>query len=96
MLGFKAMMRRVFKGRWFKPRIMTFLIGNMSNSFAAIPDAVNNGAGYRLRINRLPAGEIARLADYVPYLHAAELLKLLPDNKAASVLRRCLSIDRYR
>jgi magnesium transporter len=51
------------------------------------PNAVSNGAGYRLRINRLPAGEIARLADYVPYLHAAELLKLLPDEKAADVLQ---------
>lgn len=51
------------------------------------PKAVDNGAGYRLRISRLPAGEIARLADYVPYLHAAELLKLLPDDKAADVLQ---------
>ena len=51
------------------------------------PSAAESGAGYRLRINHLPAGEIARLADYVPYLHAAELLNLLPDDKAADVLQ---------
>ena len=91
--GFRAMLRRVFKGRWFRTpkkdlfdwRYVEFLRGD--------PDAVKNGAGYRLRITRLPAGEIARLADYIPYLHAAELLKLLPDNKAASVLES-MPIDR--
>jgi magnesium transporter len=50
------------------------------------PAAVRHGAGYHLRINRLPPGEIAQLAGTVPYLHAAELITLLPDNKAARTL----------
>lgn len=57
------------------------------------PKAVENGEGYRQRIGRLPAGEIAQLADYVPYLHAAELLKILPDDKAADVMQ-AMSIRR--
>jgi magnesium transporter len=84
--GFSAMLRRVFRGRWpkvdpkemFDWKYVEFLRGD--------PQAVANGAGYRLRINRLPPGEIARLSDYIPYLHAAELLRLLPDDKAADVL----------
>lgn len=57
------------------------------------PEAVENGEGYRQRIGRLPAGEIAQLADYVPYLHAAELLKILPDDKAADVMQ-AMSLQR--
>ncbi|MFN6964392.1 MAG: magnesium transporter MgtE N-terminal domain-containing protein [Pyrinomonadaceae bacterium] len=84
--GLAAMFRRVTRGRigpvdresMFDWKYVEFLRGD--------PHAVDNGAGYRLRINRLPAGEIARLADYVPYLHAAELIRLLPDEKAADVL----------
>src|SRR5688500_8269176 len=85
--GLVAMIRRITRGRLgsvdheslFDWKYVEFLRGD--------PQAVDNGAGYRLRINRLPAGEIARLADYIPYLHAAELLKLLPDEKAADVLQ---------
>jgi len=91
--GFSAMVRRVTRGRigpidtdsMFDWKYVEFLRGD--------PRAVDNGAGYRLRINRLPAGEIARLADYVPYLHAAELLKLIPDEKAADVLE-AMSVER--
>jgi len=91
--GFKAMLRRVFRGRWFKSPRRDLFDWKYVEYLRGDPDAVNNGAGYRLRINRLPAGEIARLADYVPYLHAAELLKLLPDEKAANVLE-AMPIDR--
>ena len=91
--GLAAMLRRVTRGRFgrvnkdslFDWKYVEFLRGD--------PNAVRNGAGYRLRINRLPAGEIARLADYVPYLHAAELIKLLPDEKAADVLE-AMSVER--
>lgn len=91
--GIGAMIRRVTGGRigrvekesLFDWKYVEFLRGD--------PSAVRSGAGYRLRINRLPAGEIARLADYVPYLHAAELLNLLPDDKAADVLQS-MPIDR--
>ncbi|HEY2867093.1 MAG TPA: CBS domain-containing protein [Pyrinomonadaceae bacterium] len=84
--GFAAVVRRIFHVNWpavdqtsvFDWKYVEFLRGD--------PDAVRNGAGYRMRISRLPAGEIALLSDYIPYLHAAELLKLLPDEKAADVL----------
>lgn len=59
-------------------RYMEFLRGD--------PQAVRNGAGYHLRITRLPPGEIAHLAELIPYLHAAELITLLPDPLAASTL----------
>jgi magnesium transporter len=91
--GLTALIRRVTRGligmspreSLFDWKYVEFLRGD--------PKAVSNGAGYRLRINRLPAGEIARLADYVPYLHAAELLKLLPNEKAADVLQ-AMSLER--
>ena len=50
------------------------------------PHAVRNGAGYHMRIKRLPPGEIAGLCNSLPYLHAAELLTLLPDEIAADTL----------
>jgi hypothetical protein len=90
-----AMLRRISRGGYrhvdkkalYDWQYVEFLRGN--------PEAVTNGAGYRMRIGRLPAGEIAQLADYVPYLHAAELLKLLPDDKAADVLQ-AMSVERQR
>jgi magnesium transporter len=92
-VGFAAMIRRITRGHlgavnrdsMFDWKYVEFLRGD--------PQAVRNGAGYRMRIGRLPAGEIARLADYIPYLHAAELLKLLPDDKAADVLE-AMSVER--
>lgn len=57
------------------------------------PAAVRNGAGYNLRITRMPPGEIAQLTSYLPYLHAAELITLLPDEKAVKTLE-ILPIER--
>jgi CBS domain-containing protein len=84
--GMSAMLRRVFRGRWTRPNPKEIFDWKYVEFLRGDPAAVHSGEGYRLRINRLPAGEIARLADYIPYLHAAELLKLLPDAKAARVL----------
>lgn len=50
------------------------------------PGAVKSGMPYRHRITRLPAGEIARLSAQIPYMHAAELLTLLPDALAINTL----------
>ena len=91
--GFEALIRRVTRGligqhskeSLFDWKYVEFLRGD--------PDAIARGAGYRLRINRLPAGEIAQLAEYIPYLHTAELLKLLPDRKAADVFQ-ALNVER--
>jgi CBS domain-containing protein len=50
------------------------------------PQAVKAGAGYHRRISYLPPGEIAHLAAAMSYLHAAELLELLPEHLAADTL----------
>jgi len=50
------------------------------------PHAVGRGAGYHMRTKRLPSGDIAGLCSSLPYLHAAELLTLLPDAVAADTL----------
>lgn len=84
--SFSAMLRRLTGGRlggiaknalcdW---KYVEFLRGD--------PEAVRSEAGQHLRISRLPAGEIARLTDSLPYLHAAELITLLADSKAAHTL----------
>jgi CBS domain-containing protein len=54
------------------------------------PQAARNEAGKHLRITRLPPGEIALLTNQIPYLHAAELLILLPDPLAADTLESML------
>ncbi|MGN6564913.1 MAG: magnesium transporter MgtE N-terminal domain-containing protein [Thermomicrobiales bacterium] len=50
------------------------------------PRAALAGRDYHRRIARLPPGQIANLMDYLPYLHAAEMLTLLPDPLAADTL----------
>jgi magnesium transporter len=70
--------RRVGEGGLFDWKYVEFLRGD--------PKAVHNGAGYHLRITRMPPGEIARLCNFIPYLHAAELITLLPDAKAVKTL----------
>jgi CBS domain-containing protein len=50
------------------------------------PRAALDGGDYHRRIARLPPVAIARLAEDVPYHHAAELLTLLPDPVAADTL----------
>jgi magnesium transporter len=91
--GLSAMIRRVTRGRIGKVSKESLFDWKYVEFLRGDPSAVDSGAGYRLRINRLPAGEIARLAEYVPYLHAAELLNLLPDEKAADVLQ-AMSLER--
>jgi CBS domain-containing protein len=89
----RAVLRRL-SGGWFgnKPtrslydwRYVEFLRGD--------PQAVSSGAGYSMRIKRLPSGEIAGLCNALPYLHAAELLTLLPDPVAADTLE-AMTTDR--
>lgn len=59
-------------------KYIEFLRGN--------PEAVKAGARYYRRIGRLPPGEIAHMTSTIPYLHAAELLELLPEQLAADTL----------
>ena len=84
--GLNAILRRISFGFYnyvggkglYDWKYVEFLRGN--------PGAVKNGAGYHLRITRMSPGDIVQLSNFVPYLHAAELLTLLPDPKAAKTL----------
>ncbi|HMJ07459.1 MAG TPA: CBS domain-containing protein [Pyrinomonadaceae bacterium] len=91
--GLRAMLRRLTGGLFGGFRKSDMYDWKYIEFLRGDPDAVDSGAGYRLRIGRLPAGEIAQIADYIPYLHAAELLTLLPDEKAALVLQS-MSLER--
>jgi CBS domain-containing protein len=84
--SFGAMLRRISFGYYKRVTEKELYDWKYVEFLRGDPAAVDNGAGYRLRITRLPVGEIAQLADYLPYLHAAELLTLLPDPQAADVL----------
>lgn len=84
--GFGAMLRRISFGYYKRVNEAELYDWKYVEFLRGDPQAVENGAGYRLRITRLSVGEIAQLADYLPYLHAAELLTLLPDPQAADVL----------
>lgn len=83
----RAILRRLSRG-WFAKapddslydwKYVEFLRGE--------PRGAKSGAGEHLRIARLPPGEIALLSAAVPYLHAAELLTLLPDPVAADTIQ---------
>ncbi len=82
----RAFLRRLSRGLYQRVRQSALYDWKYLEFLRGDPCAVKNGAGYNLRITRLPPGEIARLTDPLPYLHAAELLTLLPDAKAADVL----------
>lgn len=70
------------KGALYDWKYVEFLRGD--------PQAARHEAGKHLRITRLPPGEIALLTNQIPYLHAAELLILLPDPLAADTLEAML------
>jgi CBS domain-containing protein len=91
--GARAILRRIARG-WYRGvdrralydwKYIEFLRGD--------PRAVKAGAVYRRRIIHLPPGEIAQLSAAMPYLHAAELLELLPEQLAADTLE-VMSLER--
>lgn len=81
-----AILRRLTRGRYGHVAKSAFLDWKYVEFLRGDPDAVRNGEGYHLRVARLPPGEIARLTDMLPYLHASELITLLPDVKAVDTL----------
>jgi Mg/Co/Ni transporter MgtE len=81
-----AIVRRLSRGRYGPVKKSTLYDWKYIEFLRGDPQAVQSGAGYHRRITRLPPGEIARLANLLPYLHAAELLILLPDPLAADTL----------
>ena len=86
--GFGAMLRRLTRGRFTHLSQKTLFDWKYVEFLRGEPTAVASESGKGRRINRLPAVEIARLADALPYLHAAELLTLLADPKAADTLEK--------
>lgn len=88
--GMSAVLRRLSRGLYkhvsksalYDWKYVEFLRGD--------PQAARHEAGKHLRITRLPPGEIALLTNQIPYLHAAELLILLPDPLAADTLESML------
>lgn len=82
----RAVIRRLSKGRFGGRHTKSVYDWKYVEFLRGDPLAVRNGADYRMRIKRLPAGEIASLSNALPYLHAAELLTLLPDELAADTL----------
>lgn len=57
------------------------------------PVAARGGRDYHRRVGALPPAIIARLVDALPYLHAVELLTLIPDPAAADALE-AMTIER--
>ena len=51
------------------------------------PEAIAQGLRYRGLVKNLQAGEIALMAEALPYLHCAELLMLLPEAKSCEVFQ---------
>ena len=84
--GFRAMLRRLTGGRYRSISEKTLFDWKYVEFLRGDPEAVASESGQGLRISRLQAVEIARLAGALPYLHAAELVKLLADPKAADTL----------
>ncbi|HWN09871.1 MAG TPA: CBS domain-containing protein [Pyrinomonadaceae bacterium] len=84
--GFSALIRRLTGARFGRISRTDLLDWKYVEFLRGDPQAVGRESGRHLRIGRLPPGEIARLADPLPYLHAAELITLLADPKAADTL----------
>ncbi|MFN2512753.1 MAG: magnesium transporter MgtE N-terminal domain-containing protein [Pyrinomonadaceae bacterium] len=84
--GFSGFLRRLSGGRYGRISKSALYDWKYVEFLRGDPEAVRNGEGYHLRVARLPPGEIARLSDMLPYLHAAELITLLPDSKAVDAL----------
>jgi magnesium transporter len=84
--GFSGLLRRLSGGRYGRISKSALYDWKYVEFLRGDPEAVRNGEGYHLRVARLPPGEIAGLSDMLPYLHAAELITLLPDAKAVDAL----------
>lgn len=84
--SFGGMLRRLTGGRYGRVAKHALSDWKYVEFLRGDPEAVRSESGKHLRISRLPPGEIARLTDALPYLHAAELITLLADPKAADTL----------
>lgn len=81
-----AVLRRLGRGRLGRGPAQDLLDWKCVEFLRGDPGAARAGGDYHRRIATLPAAAVAHLANAVPYLHAAELLTLLPDPLAADAL----------
>ena len=89
--GVRALFRRLSGGLYQGFREMDLQDWKYVEFLRGKPGAVQAGAGYHRRIERLPPGEIANLIEGLPYLDAAELILLLPPQLAADTLELATS-----
>jgi magnesium transporter len=82
----RAIVRRVSRGLYGRITTRALYDWRYVECLRGNPQAVRRGAGYHRRITRLPPAEIARLMALLPYLHAAELITLLPAPLATDTL----------
>jgi magnesium transporter len=82
----RAILRRVAHGLFAGSRDESLYDWKYVEFLHGDPHAARQHDESDLRIARLPPGEIALLSEQIPYLHAAELLTMLPDPVAADVL----------
>lgn len=93
-ISFRAVIRRLTGGFLFhaRERRKNKALSRSQHDWKYIeflrgdPQAARAGLTYHGLIARLPHGEIAYLADLLPYLYSAELLTMLPDSIAADTL----------
>lgn len=85
-----AVLRRLTRGAYSQESKAALYDWKYVEFLRGDPKAARHEAGKHLRITRLPPGEIALLTNQIPYLHAAELLILLPDPLAADTLEAML------
>jgi magnesium transporter len=85
-----AVIRRLSRGRIGRGTEADILDWRDVEFLRGDPQAAAAGRDYHRRLTRLTPVQLARLTDALPYLHAAELLLLLPDPQAADVLEHML------
>jgi Mg/Co/Ni transporter MgtE len=81
-----AVLRRVGRGLLGRGAARHLLDWNDVEFLRGYPDVAREGGDYHHRITQLQPSEIAQLLDDLPYLHAAELLLIIPDPLAADTL----------
>ena len=84
--GARALFRRLSGGLYQGFREAELIDWKYVEFLRGDPGAVRAGAGYHRRIERLTPGEIASLVESLPYLHATELILLLPHQLAADTM----------
>ncbi len=89
-IGFIAILRRLSGGLIREVHTNALRDWNSIEFLRGNPQVARAESDYHGQIARLPAGEIAYLADFLPYLYVAELLTFLPEPVAADTLEKMI------